>query len=348
MGRAGQVSQDAGATGDATDSGLNDDDPQQSAEAAGPNRYLVDLGERVRLMRAVRGMSRRVLATESGVSERYIAQLESGQGNVSIMLLRRVAMAAGAQIEDLVADQDRLPRDWPLIRELMRKAGADVIQDIRALLSGHPIGRSGNDFLMRPDRVALIGLRGAGKTTLGRLAAEKLGWRFVELNREIESDAGFSISEVFSFYGQDGYRRFEQSALERVINEPGAIVLATGGGIVSGPVTLERLLANFFTVWVKTTPSEHMNRVRIQGDLRPMATEKTAMSELITILQSRELFYARARTSVDTAGVSVDKSLKALLLIIQSHSAVQMPRAMKRALGNNKAVSKQIHINGED
>jgi XRE family aerobic/anaerobic benzoate catabolism transcriptional regulator len=288
--------------------------------------YLVELGQRVRAMRAVRGMSRKVLALESGVSERYIAQLESGLGNVSIMLLRRVADATGAPLEDLVAEPSRQPKDWPLIRELLRQASPDMLRDVKALLSGQSIDWPA-PAQPQPavDRVALIGLRGAGKSTLGRLAAEKLGWRFVELNKEIEREAGFSITEIFSIYGQDGYRRHEQAALERIISEPGAVILATGGGIVSEPVTFERLLANFFTVWVKASPGEHMSRVRKQGDLRPMGADKAAMSELITILQSREPLYARARISIDTSGASVDQSLKALTRTIQSYCVSGCP-----------------------
>ncbi len=286
--------------------------------------YLIELGHRVRSMRAVRGMSRKVLAQASGVSERYIAQLESGQGNVSIMLLRRVADATGAPLEDLVVEPSRQPQDWALIRDLLRKASPAVVADVKALLGGQTVDR-----LRQPhvavDRVALIGLRGAGKSTLGRLAAEKLGWRFVELNKEIETEAGFSVGEVFSLYGQDGYRRYEAAALERIIAEPGPMILATGGGIVSEPATFERLLASFFTVWVKTSAAEHMGRVRKQGDLRPMGADKAAMAELITILQSREPFYARARVSLDTTNATLEQSLAALLRTIQSYCVSGCP-----------------------
>lgn len=287
--------------------------------------YLIELGQRVRSMRAVRGMSRKVLAKESGVSERYIAQLEGGQGNVSIVLLRRVAQATGAPLEDLVAEPSRQPADWPLIRELLRKATPSTIEDVKALLNGAPVERPAAEPRIAVDRVALIGLRGAGKSTLGRLAAEKLGWRFVELNKEIENEAGFSLSEIFSLYGQDGYRRYEQAALERIIAEPGAMVLATGGGIVSDPVTFERLLASFFTIWVKASPAEHMSRVRKQGDLRPMGADKAAMSELITILQSREPYYARARTVLDTSNATTEQSLAALVRMVQSYCVSGCP-----------------------
>ena len=313
--------------------GGNMDSPQGAVplRARGPrNRdddveaYLIELGQRVRSMRAVRGMSRKVLAQASGVSERYIAQLESGQGNVSIVLLRRVAEATGAPIEDLVAEPARQPQDWALIRELLRRAPPAMIADVKALLGGQAVDRP-QPASIAVDRVALIGLRGAGKSTLGRMAADKLGWRFVELNKEIEAEAGFSVGEVFSLYGQDGYRRYEAAALERIIADPGPMILATGGGIVSEPVTFERLLASFFTVWVKASPAEHMSRVRKQGDLRPMGADKAAMAELITILQSREPFYARARSSLDTTGATLEQSLAALLRTIQSYCVSGCP-----------------------
>ncbi|MFT4096876.1 MAG: helix-turn-helix transcriptional regulator [Rhodoblastus sp.] len=287
--------------------------------------YLIELGQRVRSMRAVRGMSRKVLAQASGVSERYIAQLESGQGNVSIVLLRRVAEATGAPVEDLVGEPARQPQDWTLIRELLRKATPTMIADVKAVLGGQAVDRPQPAAHIAVDRVALIGLRGAGKSTLGRMAAEKLGWRFVELNKEIEAEAGFSVGEVFSLYGQDGYRRYEAAALERIIANPGPMILATGGGIVSEPVTFERLLSSFFTIWVKTSPAEHMSRVRKQGDLRPMGADKAAMAELITILQSREALYARARTSLDTANATLEQSLAALLRTIQSYCVSGCP-----------------------
>ncbi|MFN5013125.1 helix-turn-helix transcriptional regulator, partial [Bradyrhizobium sp.] len=184
---------------------------------------------------------------------------------------------------------------------------------------------TGGETEARSHRVALIGLRGAGKSTLGRLLAEQLGWRFVELNREIERDAGFSVSEVFSLYGQDAYRRFEQAALARIVAEPGPMVLAVGGGIVSDPVTFERLLAEYFCIWIKASPTEHMERVRAQGDVRPMADDSSAMSELVTILKSREALYARARASLDTSGARVEDSVQALLRMVRNYCAAGCP-----------------------
>jgi XRE family aerobic/anaerobic benzoate catabolism transcriptional regulator len=172
--------------------------------------------------------------------------------------------------------------------------------------------------------VALIGLRGAGKSTVGRLAAERLGWSFVELNQEIESERGFSMTDIFTLYGQDGYRRFEQEALRRIAERPGPMIVATGGGIVAEPATLELLLTRFFTVWMRAAPAEHMARVRQQGDLRPMANDndRSAMSELVTILSSREPLYQRAHAEVDTSGASVDDSVEALVSLIESRFAI--------------------------
>lgn len=275
-------------------------------------------------MRAIRGMSRKVLAQVSGVSERYIAQMESGLGNVSIMLLRRVAEATGARMEDLVADPARQSPDWPLIRDLLQTASPQQIAEIKDLLSGRREPRA-TPQPVRVDRVALIGLRGAGKSTLGRLAAEKLGWPFIELNKETERENGFSMTEIFSLYGQDGVRRLEQATLRKIIDRPGPMILATGGGIVSEPMTFELLLASFFTIWVKTSPAEHMSRVRQQGDLRPMSNDKAAMAELITILSSREPLYSRARIAIDTASASVEESRDRLLQIVQSYCSSGCP-----------------------
>ncbi|GAC1327966.1 MAG: helix-turn-helix transcriptional regulator [Beijerinckiaceae bacterium] len=277
------------------------------AEAA----FLGALGTRVRNLRAMHGMSRKVLSAASGVSERYIAQLESGLGNVSIILLRRVAHATGARLEDLIPSADASP-EWPIIRDLLRGASEETIVAVKQLLSGHSNAAS------TQQRVALIGLRGAGKSTLGRIVAERLGWTFVELNEEIERDNDMSVPEIFAMYGQEGYRRFEQAALRRLIAKPGPMLLATGGGIVAEPVTFDLVLSSFYTIWIKAKPEEHMRRVREQGDLRPMGGDASAMQELRAILLSREPFYARARAVVDTAGSSVAEVAERLYAVIAS------------------------------
>jgi XRE family transcriptional regulator, aerobic/anaerobic benzoate catabolism transcriptional regulator len=264
--------------------------------------FLEALGQRVRTMRALRGMSRKVLAKVSGISERYIAQLEGGKGNVSIVLLRRVSNAMGAHLEDLIPTAEPAP-DWAVIRDLLRKATPAQIAQAKDLLTG---GSHSTQRRSAFSGIALIGLRGAGKSTLGKMLAKKIGWSFVELNKEIEAQNGLSVAEIIALYGQEGFRRMEQAALGQLLARKELMVLATGGGIVSEPLTFDLILSSFYTIWVKADPEEHMARVRRQGDLRPMADDRSAMAELRNILVSREPLYARASAVVDTAGLSVD------------------------------------------
>jgi XRE family aerobic/anaerobic benzoate catabolism transcriptional regulator len=232
-------------------------------------------------------MSRKVLAKVSGISERYIAQLESGKGNVSIVLLRRVSNAMGAHLEDLIPAAEPTP-DWPVIRDLLRKAAPNQIAQAKDVLAGQGIASQRRVSFAG---IALIGLR---------------GWSFVELNKEIEAQNGLSVPEIIALYGQEGFRRMEQAALGQLLARKELMVLATGGGIVSEPLSFDLILSSFYTIWVKAEPEEHMARVRGQGDLRPMADDRSAMAELRTILKSREPLYARASAVVDTAGLSVD------------------------------------------
>jgi XRE family aerobic/anaerobic benzoate catabolism transcriptional regulator len=269
--------------------------------------FLEQLGQRVRTMRALHGMSRKVLAKVSGISERYIAQLESGKGNVSIVLLRRVSNAMGAHLEDLIPATEPSP-DWPVIRDLVRKATLSQIAQAKDVLAGQGGSAQRASFA----GIALIGLRGAGKSTLGKMLAKKIGWNFVELNKEIEAQNGLSVAEIIALYGQEGFRRMEQAALGQLLARKELMVLATGGGIVSEPLTFDLILSSFYTIWLKAEPEEHMARVRGQGDLRPMADDRSAMAELRTILRSREPLYARASAVVDTAGLSVDAAAAGL------------------------------------
>jgi XRE family aerobic/anaerobic benzoate catabolism transcriptional regulator len=272
-------------------------------EASDPESgFLEQLGQRVRTMRALRGMSRKVLAKVSGISERYIAQLESGKGNVSIVLLRRVSNAMGAHLEDLIPSAEPAP-DWAIIRDLLRKATPTQITQAKDALAGS--GMSAQRRISFSG-IALIGMRGAGKSTLGRMLAKKIGWKFVELNKEVEAQNGLSVAEIIALYGQEGFRRMEQAALGQLLARKELMVLATGGGIVSEPLTFDLILSSFYTIWLKAEPEEHMARVRGQGDLRPMADDRSAMAELRNILVSREPLYARASAVVDTAGLSVD------------------------------------------
>jgi XRE family transcriptional regulator, aerobic/anaerobic benzoate catabolism transcriptional regulator len=280
--------------------------------------FLEQLGQRVRTMRALRGMSRKVLARVSGISERYIAQLEGGKGNVSIVLLRRVSDAMGAHLEDLIPATEPSP-DWAVIRDLLRKASAGQIAQAKEILAGQ------NALVQRRlsfAGIALIGLRGAGKSTLGKMLAKKIGWNFVELNKEIEAQNGLSVAEIIALYGQEGFRRMEQAALGQLLARKELTVLATGGGIVSEPLTFDLILSSFYTIWLKAEPEEHMARVRGQGDLRPMADDRSAMAELRTILKSREPLYARASAVVDTSGLTVDAAavrlIEAVAPVLQS------------------------------
>ena len=270
--------------------------------------FLEQLGQRVRTMRALRGMSRKVLAKVSGISERYIAQLEAGRGNVSIVLLRRVSQAMGAHLEDLIPAAEPSP-DWAVIRDLLRRATPTQVAQAKDLLAGQGASHQRASFA----GIALIGLRGAGKSTLGKLLAKKIGWNFVELNKEIEAQNGLSVAEIIALYGQEGFRRLEQAALTRLLARNELTVLATGGGIVSEPVTFDQVLSSFYTIWLKAEPEEHMGRVRKQGDLRPMADDRSAMAELRNILTSREPLYARASAVVDTGGLSVDAAAARLI-----------------------------------
>ena len=269
--------------------------------------FLEQLGQRVRTMRALRGMSRKVLAKVSGISERYIAQLESGKGNVSIVLLRRVSNAIGAHLEDITPASEPSP-DWPVIRDLLRKATPTQIAQAKDVLAGQGVAAHRRTFA----GIALIGLRGAGKSTLGKMLAKKIGWDFVELNKQVEAQNGLSVAEIIALYGQEGFRRMEQAALEQLLARKELMVLATGGGIVSEPLSFELILSSFYTIWVKAEPEEHMARVRRQGDLRPMADDRSAMAELRSILKSREPLYARASAVVDTSGLSVDAAAAGL------------------------------------
>jgi len=289
--------------------------------------FLEQLGQRVRTMRALRGMSRKVLAKVSGISERYIAQLEGGKGNVSIVLLRRVSNAMGAHLEDLIPSAEPAP-DWAVIRDLLRKATPGQIEQAKDVLAG---GRAAAHRKMSFSGIALIGLRGAGKSTLGKMLAKKIGWSFVELNKEIETQNGLSVAEIIALYGQEGFRRMEQAALTALLARKELMVLATGGGIVSEPLTFDLILSSFYTIWLKAEPEEHMARVRSQGDLRPMADDRSAMAELRTILLSREPLYARAQAQVDTAGLSVERAAARLVEAVAPIIAKTQPARIAAA-----------------
>ena len=278
---------------------------------------ILRVGERVRKARERKGIPRRVLSEMSGVSPRYLAQLEAGEGNISIGLLQRVASALDHRIEWLIGEDDPWVSDTVKVADLFRAATADVQHAVLRTLSPGPVET------MRAHRLCLVGLRGAGKSTLGALAGKALDLPFVELNREIEEQSGMPVDEVIALYGQEGYRKLEAQALNRVIATHESMILAVAGGIVAEPETYGTLLGHFHTVWLKTTPGEHMMRVRAQGDERPMAGNPEAMEQLKSILTSREALYQQAEAQLDTSGMSVDASVGRLVTLIREQGFLE-------------------------
>ncbi len=278
--------------------------------------FLATLGRSVRELREQRGMARKALSQAAQVSERYLAALEAGEGNASVILLRRVAAALGTRLTELLDSGEYSPEQRALRRFLHTLPPQRLAEALQ-----HLSQEFGQDVAVRRKRIALIGLRGAGKSTLGSALARALRRRFVELDREIEREAGMPLPEVFLLFGQAGFRRLERRCLECLIHEQQDLVLTVGGGIVSEPETYNLLLLNCFTVWVRAKPEEHMARVVAQGDLRPMAGHSEAMEDLRSILAAREPLYARADAVLDTSGHSVDESFESLReLLSNPHS----------------------------
>jgi XRE family aerobic/anaerobic benzoate catabolism transcriptional regulator len=283
------------------------------------NAFLSWVGNRIREARARRGMTRKLLAAEADVSERHLAQLESGEGNISIVLLRRIAAALNVSLSDLfMIESERSPEETACdaangeasatIARILRRMPSAKREQVAARLLREFAGES----TVRRGRIALIGLRGAGKSTLGSKLAKEMKVPFVELDHEIEKDARMPLEEIFSLYGQSGYRRIEKRALDRVIREKERAVISVGGGVVSEKETYDALLTNCFAVWVKAQPEEHMSRVVAQGDLRAMADNDEAMEDLRRILDAREPFYRKADMHLDTSGRTVEQSFREL------------------------------------
>jgi XRE family transcriptional regulator, aerobic/anaerobic benzoate catabolism transcriptional regulator len=289
--------------------------------------FLLHLGERVRTMRTRRGMSRKALGKHSDVSERYLAQLEVGSGNCSIVLLRRIANALGVPIRELIDDQPDQSVERELLLQLIDQLPPEQVTAAREFILTRFRGKQDE---LRRDRIALIGLRGGGKSTLGKLLAEKLEVPFLDLDRLIEQQCGMKLNEIFEMFGQATFRRMERSAFEMTLDKYPRFVLATGGGLVTEPGTFELLLSSCFAVWVQAKPHEHMDRVIAQGDLRPMADNAAAMDDLLAILQSREALYSRADISLNTSGQTPRQSLSSLLRLLDRKAPRERVRADAR------------------
>lgn len=295
------------------------DMPQDPAElatvgagTAESGNILPTLGKRVREIRDRRGMTRKLVAREADVSERHLAHLEAGDGNVSIVLLHNIARALNVSLIELLAPEAEDTVEKRLIRRFLERLPQHRLEEVVFRL----MRDFGQDEAVRRKRIALIGLRGAGKSTLGKRLAQEEGMPFIELDREIEKETGIPGREIFSLYGQSGYRRIEKRTLERVLRDNPRAVISVGGGVVSQPESFEMLLAQCLTVWVKAAPEEHMARVMSQGDLRPMAGNDEAMEDLKRILEARLPLYAKADTALDTTGETVEQSFTKLRQLV--------------------------------
>jgi len=283
-------------------------------EAALAAAFLAGIGREVRRNRAKRGMTRRQLAEASLTSERYLAQIESGTGNPSVSVLRAIAQALDLPAAALLPETGARTAAHDAILDLLAQVPEGELSALTKDIAARIAARAGAD---RARRIALIGLRGAGKSTLGRMLARQLGWPFIELDHRVEEDYGASIPDLIEMGGTATFRRYERSALERVIAEHEAAVITTAGGIVADPETYALLLRRTHTVWIKARPDEHMSRVMAQGDFRPMAQNRAAMADLVAILEARRADYARAEAEVDTAGDPAEQSFAKLLQVIK-------------------------------
>ena len=274
--------------------------------------FAAAIGRLVRLARAKRGATRRQLAQDSGASERYLAQIEIGQGNPSVLMLKSIADALDLPIIELLPRADERAAAMTHILDLIGRTPPAELPALAKLIERRAAPDGAGD---RARRIALVGLRGAGKSTLGRRLAQRLGCPFIELDRLVEQSYGARIPDLIEMAGLATFRRYERACLERVIAEHDAAVIAAAGGIVSSAETYALLLRRAHTVWIKARPEEHMSRVMEQGDFRPMARNREAMADLVAILDARRADYARAQAELDTSGDTVERSCEKLQAI---------------------------------
>ncbi len=287
-----------------------------SSAATDKHPFLAALGERLKLLRARRGLTRKALAQLADVSERHVANVESGVGNASIQFLRQLCTVLNCSLAEMTGDETASSADWLMIREILRGRSEEELAKARTVLT--ELFKSHTSEAARRQRIALVGLRGAGKSTLGQKLATRRNVPFIELSGVIEKLAGCSIAEIYALYGQNAYRRYERRALEDTIHHYPQVVIATPGGIVSEPATFTMLLSHCTTVWLKASPEQHMSRVLAQGDRRPMSGNREAMDDLKRILESRTPFYSKAEFSLDTCDVSLDSAFEHLLTFLEA------------------------------
>ena len=291
--------------------------PDSAAASEDKHPYLVGLGQRVGALRARRGMTRKALAAAAQVSERHLANMEYGLGNASVLVLLQVAKALQCTLAELLGDVSTSSPDWLMIREMLEQCDAPALHRVRIAI-GELLG-TGGAAKERSTRVALVGLRGAGKSTLGQMLAEDLGYPFVELSREIEKFAGCSVAEIQALYGANAYRRYERRALEESIQIYPEAVIATPGGLVSDPASFTLLLGHCTTLWLQADPADHLRRVTAQGDLRPMAASKEALEDLKSILNGRQPFYSKAQFTVNTSAQDLEATFERLRATVRGY-----------------------------
>jgi XRE family transcriptional regulator, aerobic/anaerobic benzoate catabolism transcriptional regulator len=294
--------------------------PTDPEENSAKNPFLIDLGIRLKRLRAQRGLTRKALAKEAEVSERYLANLEYGVGNASVLVLTQIAQALQTSLAELLGDFTTATPEWLMLRAELERCDEATLKRVRQSVAAL-LGKTASDSA-KDRRIALIGLRGAGKSTLGKKLADELGYPFIELGRDIEALAGCPAHEIQGLYGMNAYRRYERRALEQAIATHDEAVIATPGGLVSDTASFNLLLSRCATVWLQATPEDHMRRVREQGDLRPMAASKEAMEDLKSILEGRKAFYSKSDFSLNTSKTSISSGVRELSRIVRDASIV--------------------------
>jgi XRE family aerobic/anaerobic benzoate catabolism transcriptional regulator len=289
--------------------------PALQSHAASDAAFLAAIGREVRRNRAKRGMTRRQLAQASQTSERYLAQIESGVGNPSVSVLRAIAQALDLPCAALLPEAGARTAALGAILDLLAQVPEGELPALAKDIETRVAQPGSAD---RARRIALVGLRGAGKSTLGRMLAQHLGWPFVELDRVVEEDYGASIPDLIEMAGTATFRRHERSALDRIITAHDAAIITTAGGIVANPETYALLLRRTHTIWIKARPEDHMGRVMAQGDFRPMAQNRAAMADLVAILEARRADYSRAEAAIDTSGEAIEQSFAQLLRTVMA------------------------------